>query len=98
MGVTPDYTHAQKVAAANHFAAKGYGLGLYGHGYLYGKRSADSDAYYGYGGLGYAYYGYYGYPAYTAGYVHYGKRSADADAYYAYHGYPAYTAGYAYYG
>merc|ERR1712126_291548 len=112
--VTPDYTHAQKVAAANHFAAKGYGLGLYGHGYLYGKRSADSDAYYGYGGLGYgyghgyvygkrsadadAYYGYYGYPACTAGYVHYGKRSANADAYYAYHGYPAYTAGYAYYG
>jgi len=87
--VTPDYTHAQKVAAANHFAAKGYGLGLYGHGYLYGKRSADSDAYYGYGGLGYGY---------GHGYV-YGKRSADADAYYGgYHGYPAYTAGYAYYG
>merc|ERR1712142_1211549 len=86
--VTPDYTHAQKEAAANHFAAKGYGLGLYGHGYVYGKHSAEADAYYGY----------YGYPAYTAGYVHYGKRSADADAHYAYHGYPAYTAGYAYYG
>merc|ERR1711942_173594 len=56
--VTPPYTYAQQVAAAQHFAAKGYGL--FHHGYLYGKRSADADAHYY--GLGYHY------PAYTTGY------------------------------
>merc|ERR1711915_317962 len=67
--VTPDYTPAQKLAAAAHFAAKGWPLVGYG-GYLYGKRSADAEAkpYYalGYGGLGY-------------GYGYYGKRSAEAE-------------------
>merc|ERR1711862_43236 len=47
---TPDYTPAQKVAAAAHFAAGG-GLGYYGLG-LYGKRSAEAKPYYGYGGYG----------------------------------------------
>merc|ERR1711962_537397 len=77
--VTPDYTPAQKLAAAAHFAAKGWPLVGYG-GYLYGKRSADAEAkpYYalGYGGLGY-------------GYGYYGKRSAEAEAkpYYGVYGY-----------
>merc|ERR1712180_395961 len=77
--VTPDYTPAQKLAAAAHFAAKGWPLVGYG-GYLYGKRSAEAEAkpYYalGYGGLGY-------------GYGYYGKRSAEAEAkpYYGVHGY-----------
>merc|ERR1711962_1383887 len=77
--VTPDYTPAQKLAAAAHFAAKGWPLVGYG-GYLYGKRSADAEAkpYYalGYGGLG-------------SGYGYYGKRSAEAEAkpYYALYGY-----------
>merc|ERR1711962_715435 len=77
--VTPDYTPAQKLAAAAHFAAKGWPLVGYG-GYLYGKRSAEAEAkpYYalGYGGLGY-------------GYGYYGKRSAEAEAkpYYGVYGY-----------
>jgi len=87
--VTPDYTPAQKLAAAAHFAAKGWPLVGYG-GYLYGKRSADAEAkpYYalGYGGLGY-------------GYGYYGKRSAEAEAkpYYAL-GYGGLGYGYGYYG
>merc|ERR1711962_1949861 len=53
--VTPDYTPAQKLAAAAHFAAKGWPLVGYG-GYLYGKRSADAEAkpYYGVYGYGVA--------------------------------------------
>jgi len=77
--VTPDYTPAQKLAAAAHFSAKGWPLLGYG-GYLYGKRSAEAEAkpYYalGYSGLGY-------------GYGYYGKRSAEAEAkpYYGVYGY-----------
>merc|ERR1712168_1758214 len=41
--VTPPYTLAQQVAAADHFAAK------------FGKRSADADAWYGLGYRGYGY-------------------------------------------
>merc|ERR1711862_112311 len=79
--VTPDYTPAQKVAAAAHFAAGG-GLGYYGLG-LYGKRSAEAEPYYGLGLGGYGGYGYGGYGGY------YGKRSAEAEAkpYYGYGGY-----------
>jgi len=84
--VTPDYTPAQKVAAAAHFAAGG-GLGYYGLG-LYGKRSAEAEPYYG---LGYGYGG-YGYGGYL-----YGKRSAEAEAkpYYGYGGLGGYG-GYGY--
>merc|ERR1712055_382855 len=90
--VTPDYTPAQKVAAATHLAAKaqadswgyGYGLpyaygGVYGYPYHYGKRDAEakSDAWgYGLGGV-------YGYPHVYGGVYggypyHYGKRDAEA--------------------
>merc|ERR1711862_556440 len=76
--VTPDYTPAQKVAAA-HFAAKGF---VYGYPalHLIGKREAEAEPYYG---LGYGYGG-YGYGGYL-----YGKRSAEAEAkpYYGYGGY-----------
>merc|ERR1711862_527787 len=77
--VTPDYTPAQKVAAAAHFAAKGF---VYGYPalHLIGKREAEAEPYYG---LGYGYGG-YGYGGYL-----YGKRSAEAEAkpYYGYGGY-----------
>merc|ERR1711990_1992 len=61
--VTPDYTLEQKIAAANHFAAKGWPV--YGYGYhLIGKREAEPyyGLGYGYGGygLGYGGYGYLG--------------------------------------
>ena len=76
----------------------------HGAGYHYGKRSADADAYYGYGhGLAYGYGRGYGYGlgvAHHGGHatsfvarspqgLHYGKRSADAeaDAYYGHYGY-----------
>merc|ERR1712076_169868 len=84
--VVPADEPAVVAARADHFAAKGL---------AYGKRSADSEAYYGglgyagYGGLGYAGYGGYGY----------GKRSADSEAYYGGLGYAGYGGlGYAGYG
>jgi len=74
--VTPDYTPAQKVAAATHFAAKGIHPVFHSGLYL-GKREAEakSDAWgYGYG-LPYAYGGAYASPYYG----HYlGKRDAEA--------------------
>merc|ERR1712198_455885 len=77
--LVPRKTPAVEAAEADHFAA-------------IGKREADSDAYYGYGGygLGYGGYGYGG-----LGY-RYGKRSADseADAHYGYGGYGGYGLGY----
>jgi len=61
--VTPDYTPAQKVAAAAHFAAKGWPV-WYGGYHLIGKREAEPyyGLGYGYGGygLGYGGYGYLG--------------------------------------
>merc|ERR1711862_218619 len=87
--VTPDYTPAQKVAAAAHFAAKGF---VYGYPALHGigKREAEAEPYYG---LGYGYGG-YGYGGYL-----YGKRSAEAEAkpYYGYGGL-GYGYGLGYYG
>merc|ERR1712066_164946 len=88
--VTPDYTPAQKIAAAQHLAAKGIApivptiayTGYAGiHGIHYGKREAEAEAkpYYGLYGA----YGAYGIPsAYGYGIptVHYGKREAEADA------------------
>jgi len=82
--VTPDYTPAQKIAAANHLAAKGFApivptIAYTGYtGIHYGKRDADAEAkpYYGL-------YGAYGIPsAYGYGIptVHYGKREAEAEA------------------
>merc|ERR1712033_102864 len=88
--VTPDYTPAQKVAAATHLAAKVHTpvySGVYSPYIHYGKRDAEakSDAWgYGYG-LPYAYGGVY------SPYIHYGKRDAEAkpDAYfYGGYGYP----------
>merc|ERR1712066_21571 len=85
--VTPDYTPAQKIAAAQHLAAKGIApivptiayTGYTGiHGVHYGKRDADAEAK-PYWGL----YGAYGVPhAYGYGIptVHYGKREAEAEA------------------
>jgi len=88
--VTPDYTPAQKIAAANHLAAKGIApivptiaytgyTGIHGiHGLHYGKRDADAEAkpYYGlYGAYGIPHAYGYGIPT-----VHYGKREADAEA------------------
>jgi len=88
--VTPDYTPAQKIAAANHLAAKGIApivptiaytgyTGIHGlHGLHYGKRDADAEAkpYYGlYGAYGIPHAYGYGIPT-----VHYGKREAEADA------------------
>merc|ERR1712226_1584908 len=92
--LVPRKTPAVEAAEADHFAA-------------IGKREADSDAYYGYGGYG-AYttgyrlgYGYGGYGKRAAdseadAYYGYGKRSADseADAYYGYGGYGGYGLGY----
>merc|ERR1712002_396493 len=81
--VTPDYTTAQKVAAATHLAAKVHTpvySGIYSPYIHYGKREAEaqpgteakSDAWgYGYG-LPYAYGGVY------SPYIHYGKRDAEA--------------------
>merc|ERR1712002_391210 len=81
--VTPDYTPAQKVAAATHLAAKVHTpvySGIYSPYIHYGKREAEAqpaaeakaDAWgYGYG-LPYAYGGVY------SPYIHYGKRDADA--------------------
>merc|ERR1712121_445736 len=74
--VTPDYTPAQKVAAATHLAAKGIHPVVHSGLYL-GKRDAEakSDAYLGYclpyGGL---------YSPYTTlgGYHYLGKRDAEA--------------------
>jgi len=94
--VTPDYTPAQKIAAATHLAAKGVAPLLHTGAYLYGKRDAEakSDAW----GIGYGYptiyAGAYGYP-----YGHYGKRDAEAksDAWGIGYGYPyAGTYGYPY--
>merc|ERR1712042_178186 len=96
--VTPDYTPAQKVAAATHLAAKGVHPLLHTGTYLYGKRDAEakSDAWgvYGYPGV---YTGAYGY---LYGGIHhvYGKRDAEAksDAWGVY-GYPTvYTGAYGY--
>merc|ERR1712241_1203726 len=79
--VTPDYTPAQKVAAADHLAAKGFApivptiayTGYTGiHGVHYGKRDAEAEAkpYYGlYGAYGIPHAYGYGIPT-----VHYGKR------------------------
>merc|ERR1712180_338977 len=81
--VTPDYTPAQKVAAATHLAAKGIHPVVHSGLYL-GKREAEakSDAYMGYG-LPYAYGGMYS--PYHIGGVHYlGKREAKSDAYLGY--------------
>merc|ERR1711962_1666048 len=70
-------------ARADHFAAKGL---------AYGKRSADSEAYYG--GVGYT-----GYSGLGYGYGYYGKRSADSEAYYGGVGYAGYGGlGYSGYG
>merc|ERR1711973_462178 len=74
--VTPDYTPAQKVAAATHFAAKGIHPVFHSGLYL-GKREAEakSDAW-GYDGLPYG--GVYS-PYTTYGGYHYlGKRDAEA--------------------
>merc|ERR1712038_629453 len=85
--VTPTYTPAQKIAAAQHLAAKGIApivptiayTGYTGiHGIHYGKRDADAEAkpYYGlYGAYGIPHAYGYGIPT-----VHYGKREAEADA------------------
>jgi len=85
--VTPDYTPAQKIAAANHLAAKGFApivptiayTGYTGiHGVHYGKRDAEAEAkpYYGlYGAYGIPHAYGYGIPT-----VHYGKREAEAEA------------------
>merc|ERR1711964_275043 len=76
--VTPDYTPAQKVAAATHLAAKGIHPVVHSGLYL-GKREAEakSDAYMGYG-LPYAYGSVYS-PYTTLGGYHYlGKRDAEA--------------------
>merc|ERR1712033_89264 len=81
--VTPDYTQAQKVAAATHLAAKVHTpvySGIYSPYIHYGKREAEAqpaaDAQadsWGYGyGLPYAYGGVY------SPYIHYGKRDAEA--------------------
>merc|ERR1712033_104225 len=91
--VTPDYTPAQKVAAATHLAAEaeagadswgyGYGLpytygGVYGYPYHYGKRDAEAKP----DAWGYGLGGVYGYPTVYGGYpyggYHYGKRDAEA--------------------
>merc|ERR1712055_360556 len=74
--VTPDYTPAQKVAAATHLAAKVHTpvySGIYSPYIHYGKREAEAqpDADF-YGGYGYPYGGVY------SPYVHYGKRDAEA--------------------
>merc|ERR1712114_153785 len=96
--VTPDYTPAQKVAAATHLAAKGIHPVFHTGAYLYGKRDAEAqpDAWsvYGYPGV---YTGAYGYPY---GGIHhvYGKRDAEAkpDAWGVY-GYPTvYSGAYGY--
>merc|ERR1712168_1736882 len=92
--VAPDYTPAQKVAAATHLAAKVHTpvySGVYSPYIHYGKRDAEAkpDAWgYGLGGV-YAYGGVYG--GYPYGGYHYGKRDAEAkpDAYfYGGYGYP----------
>merc|ERR1712033_83709 len=81
--VTPDYTPAQKVAAATHLAAKVHTpvySGIYSPYIHYGKREAEAEPAadaqadsWGYGyGLPYTYGGVYGYP------YHYGKRDAEA--------------------
>merc|ERR1711887_85731 len=74
--VTPDYTPAQKVAAATHLAAKGIHPVFHTGAYLYGKRDAEAkpDAWgvYGYPTV---YSGAYGYP-YGGVYHTYGKRDA----------------------
>merc|ERR1712002_1288767 len=91
--VTPDYTPAQKVAAATHLAAKGIHPVFHTGAYLYGKRDAEAkpDAWsvYGYPGV---YTGAYGYP--YGGVYHYGKRNAEAkpDAWGVY-GYPTVYSG-----
>merc|ERR1719432_503573 len=61
----------------------GYGLG-YSRGY-YGKREAEAEPYYGYGGYRG---GYRSYGGYHGGY--YGKREAEAEPYYGYGGYGGY--------
>jgi len=95
--VTPDYTPAQKVAAATHLAAKGIHPVFHTGAYLYGKRDAEAkpDAWgvYGYPTV---YSGAYGYP-YGGVYHTYGKRDAEADAWGVYgYGYPTVHAGYPY--
>jgi len=74
--VTPDYTPAQKVAAATHLAAKGIHP-VYHSGVYLGKREAEakSDAW-GYG-LPLAYGGVYA-PYNYGGYHYLGKRDAEA--------------------
>merc|ERR1712088_737917 len=96
--VTPDYTPAQKVAAATHLAAKGIHPVFHTGAYLYGKRDAEAkpDAWgvYGYPTV---YSGAYGYP-YGSVYHTYGKRDAEAkpDAWGVY-GYPTvYSGAYGY--
>merc|ERR1712002_1238981 len=80
--VTPDYTPAQKAAAATHLAAKVHTpvySGIYSPYIHYGKRDAEAkgDAWgYGLGGV-------YGYPHVYGGVYggypyHYGKRNAEA--------------------
>jgi len=84
--VTPDYTPAQKVAAANHFAAKGaIPLAIHHPAYLYGKREAEADpeAYWGYSGLYSPYVPSLAYTGYGAHHV-YGKREAEAKPYWGY--------------
>merc|ERR1712242_651553 len=96
--VTPDYTPAQKVAAATHFAAKGIHPVFHTGAYLYGKRDAEakSDAWGVYGYPGH-YTGAYGYPY---GGIHhvYGKRDAEAkpDAWGVYDYPGVYTGAYGY--
>merc|ERR1712033_61389 len=88
--VTPDYTPAQKVAAATHLAAKVHTpvySGIYSPYIHYGKREAEAEPAadaqadswgYGHGGI-------YGYPNVYGGVYggypyHYGKRDAEAKA------------------
>merc|ERR1712168_433795 len=77
--VTPDYTPAQKVAAANHLALKGYPV-LSGIHYTLGKREADAKAepWLTYGLSPYAPTAFYS-GIYSSPYVHWGKRSTDAE-------------------
>merc|ERR1712055_281334 len=97
--VTPDYTPAQKVAAATHLAAKVHTpvySGIYSPYIHYGKREAEAqpaaEAEAGADSWGYG----YGLPTVYGGYpyggYHYGKRDAEAkpDAYfYGGYGYPS---------
>merc|ERR1712055_322939 len=83
--VTPDYTPAQKVAAATHLAAKVHTpvySGIYSPHIHYGKREAEAqpaaEAEAGADSWGYGYGLPYTYGGVYSPYVHYGKRDAEA--------------------